>query len=247
MNLFLVLGSKLTWFSGDRNWLGLCVGVEDDLVFVFGSILTSFMWGIELGLTSVLGSEVTWFCVGDINRLCFGVITEIDMFSVRVQNWPCVCALVESYLFLVCAWKLTCFLWWSIWTWSHCGAPNLTWFQCRSEINLVVVGVVEIDLLLVCWPNKNCFYDKHENRLSFCMGDRNWFDFSVGDQIWLDFGVGVKLVRLLCGRSTLTSFLNASRKSLVFSVSMQIDLYFVWVVQIDLNSVWWIELDFVPV
>ena len=39
--------------------------------------------------------------------------------------------------------------------------------------------------------------------------------------------------------------LNAGRKSLVFSVSMRIDLHFVWVVQIDLISVFGIELDLI--
>ena len=43
----------------------------------------------------------------------------------------------------------------------------------------------------------------------------------------------MKLIWLLCGWSKLTWFLNAGRKSLVFSVSMQIDLHFVWVLQID--------------
>ena len=50
------------------------------------------------------------------------------------------------------------------------------------------------------------------------------------------------------GGSKFTWFLNAGRKSLaLFSVSMQIDLQFVWVVQIDLISVWVIELDLIPV
>ena len=36
-------------------------------------------------------------------------------------------------------------------------------------------------------------------------------------------------------------------KSLVFSLSIQNGLHFVWLVQIDLISVWDIELDLVPV
>ena len=39
------------------------------------------------------------------------------------------------------------------------------------------------------------------------------------------------------------SFLDAGRRSLGFSVSIEIDLAFVWVVDIDLISVWEIELD----
>ena len=41
--------------------------------------------------------------------------------------------------------------------------------------------------------------------------------------------------------------LKSGRKSLVVSVSMQIDMNFVWVVQIDLISVWGIELDLILV
>ena len=50
-DLILIFWSKLTWFLyGYRNW---CVGVENDLVLVFGSKLTWFMWAIELDLISV--------------------------------------------------------------------------------------------------------------------------------------------------------------------------------------------------
>ena len=36
-------------------------------------------------------------------------------------------------------------------------------------------------------------------------------------------------------------------KSLGFSESIEIDLFFVWVVEIDLNSVWGMELDLISV
>ena len=45
----------------------------------------------------------------------------------------------------------------------------------------------------------------------------------------------------------MTWFLSAERKSLVFSVSMQIDVHVVWVFQTDVISVWGIEVDFIPV
>ena len=59
----------MTWF---------CVRVENDLVwsldrntldFRVGGLakLIVFRVGIEIDLTSVLGSKLTWFCVGDIN------------------------------------------------------------------------------------------------------------------------------------------------------------------------------------
>ena len=80
----------------------------------------------------------------------------------------------------------------------------------------------------------------------FVVGGPNLLDFSVGNRIRLDFSVGVKLI-WMCRWSKLTWCLNAGRKSPVFSVSMQIDLHFVWVVHIDLISVWGIELDLIPV
>ena len=49
------------------------------------------------------------------------------------------------------------------------------------------------------------------------------------------------------GGSTLTLFLCAGRKLLVYSVSMEIDLVLVIVVEIDLVSVWGIELDLISV
>ena len=42
-------------------------------------------------------------------------------------------------------------------------------------------------------------------------------------------------------------FLDAGRKSLGFSVSIEVDLVFVWVVDIDLISVGGIELDVISV
>ena len=47
--------------------------------------------------------------------------------------------------------------------------------------------------------------------------------------------------------SKLTRFWDAGRKSLGFSVSIEIDLVFVWVVDVDLVSVWGIELDLISV
>ena len=53
------------------------------------------------------------------------------------------------------------------------------------------------------------------------------------------FKCGDRLPRFLCGWwwSKLTQFLDAGRKLLGFSVSIEIDLDFVWVVDIDLISV----------
>ena len=52
---------------------------------------------------------------------------------------------------------------------------------------------------------------------------------------------------VLCGWwwSNFTRFWDAGRKSLGFSVSIEIDLVFVGLVDIDLISVWGIELDII--
>ena len=93
---------------------------------------------------------------------------------------------------------------------------NSNWFQCRDEIDLVVMWVIEIDLLLVCWPKIACFEYEHENWRGFRVGGPNWLDFSAADRRRLDFSVGIKLIWLLCWWSKLTLFLNAGRKSLFF-------------------------------
>ena len=45
----------------------------------------------------------------------------------------------------------------------------------------------------------------------------------------------------------MTRFLDAGRKSLRFSVSIEINLVLVWVVDVDLISAWEIELDLISV
>ena len=48
-------------------------------------------------------------------------------------------------------------------TWSQCGGSKLTCFQCRDEIGLVVLWVVEIHLLLEWWRKITCFQDEYGN------------------------------------------------------------------------------------
>ena len=170
---------------------------------------------------------------------------KLKWFLDRGQNWPCLLLRVENVLFLVWAWKLTSFLWWEL-IWCQRGESKLSWFQFRDEITFVV-WVVEISLLLVCCPKITCFSDEHEPWLGFCVGGPKWHNFSVGDRVWLHLSVGMELIWLLRGWWKLTWLLNAGRKSLVSSISVQIDLHLVWVVRIDLISVWGIEVDFVPV
>ena len=65
--------SGFTWFQfRDRNWLGFCVAVGNDLVLVSGSKLFvsghqnwfDFRLGIEIALISVLRSKWTWILGG---------------------------------------------------------------------------------------------------------------------------------------------------------------------------------------
>ena len=78
--------------------------------------------------------------------------------------------------------------------------------------------------------------------------------FQCGYRIWLDFRVGMYLIWLLRGWSKLTCFLEAGRKSLVFSVSVlialipvwAIELYLIWVQdEMDLVVVWVVENDII--
>ena len=72
--------------------------------------------------------------------------------------------------------------------------------------------------------------------------------FCDGGRVWPDVSVEMKLIWLSCGWSELMCFFKAGQKSPVFSsVSMRIDLHFVWVVKIDFISVCGIELDLIPV
>ena len=116
---------KLVFVSGSvPNWLVGRVGIE---IVCCGRNELGFVWGIEIALVLVSKPKLTCFLCG-------------------CQNWPCLCVRVENYVFLVWAWKLTCFWWWSKWTWPQCGGSNLTWFKCRDENDLVIGWVVEINL-----------------------------------------------------------------------------------------------------
>ena len=55
---FLCRGSKLLWFQlREGNWLGFCVGVENDLGCVWIEIHLVLCRAIEIDLISVLGSK----------------------------------------------------------------------------------------------------------------------------------------------------------------------------------------------
>ena len=102
---------------------------------------------------------------------------------------------------------------------------------------------VEVDLIVVLGPTINWYPCMHRNWLGFSARIamtaflvRAENDFFCNFEIdWPGF----------CVWSKLTWFLHAGRKALGFSVSIEVDLVFVWVVEIGLISIWGIELDLI--
>ena len=89
-----------------------------------------------------------------------------------------------------------------------------------------------IDLVLVLGSTVKCFRCG-ELKLTICGPKLTCFKCDDG------------LAWFMCGRwwSKLTRFLDAGRKSLGFSVSIEVHMVFVWVEGVDLISVWGIEHD----
>ena len=94
---------------------------------------------------------------------------------------------------------------------------------------------IEICLVLVWVSKLTCF----------CEGQFD-FAFVCGPKATC-FKCHDRLTSFLCGWSKFTPFWDAGRKSLGFisSVSIEIDLVFVWVVDNDLISVWGVEIDLI--
>ena len=73
----------MTWVQcRDRNFLGVCVTVEDDLILVWGSINSVFMWAVEIDFVFVCVSNMTWFQRGHRNQLGFVWVVEKTDFRV---------------------------------------------------------------------------------------------------------------------------------------------------------------------
>ena len=92
---------------------------------------------------------------------------------------------------------------------------------------MVFTCEIEIDLVIASGSNLTCFLCGGQNRLRFCV--------KAKDYLVLIYG------------SKLPWFRYASRKSLGFSVSIELDVVFVWVVEIELSSLWGTELDLISV
>ena len=138
---------------------GFSVGIEVDFVVWVVEINVISVWAIGVDLVAVQWSELTCFGVGGTHRLSFSVRTEIDLFFVRGSKQTLfLCACRKLFVFSVSMEVDLVFVTMVVeLTWSRCGGSNSNWFQCRDEIDLVVVWVVEIDLWLVCWSRITSF------------------------------------------------------------------------------------------
>ena len=84
-----------------------------------------------------------------------------------------------------------------------------------------------------------------QNDMLFVRGSKlTWFCVQAENDLFLAWG------SIHCGFVLViidSIFLFQGRKSLDISVSMAIDLVFVWVVEIDIISMWGMELDLISV
>ena len=130
----------------------------------------------------------------------------------------------------------------SVLVWRHRSRLDLKWgsiwldFTSGVAINTIFVRGFEFDLGLV-WESKvTCF---------LC-GGRKFIACGTKSTRFVCTG---HLICFLCGWWWwgLSWFLDAGRKSLGFSVSIGMDLVFVWVADVDLISACGIELDLISV
>ena len=188
---------------------------------------TDFVFSVEIGIYLV-------FC-GGRKWLDFSVWIETN--SVFLKS-------IKIDLILEWGSKLTWFQWWDQKLLGFCvGDRNWLGVSLGFEIDFLVRGV-EIDFVMfgpiIVWCHVWIDIDlvlARESRLTcfFCAG-RKWLVFMWR---WIAFFcVWVIEIDL---------FLYARRKSLDFSVSIELDFVFVWVAKVDLISIWGIELDLISV
>ena len=163
-----------------------------------------FRLEIEIDLTSVLRSKLTWFCVEDRNWLGFSVRTEIGVIFVRGSKL--ILSLCEGRKILVL---------------SVCTDIDLVFVM--AEIDLISFWGIELDLISV--RGLNWFG---------CVGGRNWFVTCMLAENHLFSRWAWKLTWFLCGWSTLTWCQCGGSNLTWFQCRHQIDLVVVRVVEIDL-------------
>ena len=158
---------------------------------------------------------------------CVGCQNWLD-FSAGDRHWLGFWVAVENELFLGSR---------SIWVFVS-GHRNRLDIRVGIEFDLISVIGSKLTRFLCAW-RKLLFMDRNylvfhgeSNIICFLRAGRKWPIFSVGID-WLSFCAG--------GRNWVV--LDAGRKSLGSSLSMQITLVFVWVFEIDLIWVWGIELE----
>ena len=180
VDFILWSGSKLAWLQcRDRNWHGLCVGVEKDLVLACGSKFPCVLWG---------GNEIDLILERGSNRLYFSSGVELN----SIFLWG-----TEIELVLVLGSKVTCF----------CpGDRNWPWVGRDQLVSSVMIdwlgfrmGVCHRYLLGFCGRAQiACFLRENRNWPGLFLGGRYWLDFSAGDRTWLDFGFGIGIDFGLC-------------------------------------------------
>ena len=191
--------------------LVLCRGIEIDFISE---------WGIELDLIWVLGRKLLDLCVGGQLPICFRVSGRNWLnFNVCDRTWlnfsvgigiARFCVRAENLSVLVRASILTFGPMWvveidliSVWV------SNLTWFQCRNGIELVVVWMVEIELISVYGSELIWFLCRGWKILGFSVWiELTWFLCrGIGADLllewgsnWLDVIGGVEINQIfLCG------------------------------------------------
>ena len=175
------------------------------------------MWGIELDLISVYGSELTWFyCVGQ-KIIGFSVGIEIKFFLVsRHQNWLDFIVEIEIHLTSVQGSELTRFL---------RGGRKVLGFSV----------LIEIDLFFVCTEASKLTWFSSGDRLDLIsVVVASKVDCCVRDRIWLAFSVGIEIDLVFVRRIEID---HVPAEINLFYVWWPIYLVFVWVMVVGINSV----------
>ena len=173
---------------------------------------------IEIGLTSVKGSELTWFLRGGRKILGFSVWIEINLVFVwRHRNW------LDVRMGIELAWFQWCRRTWldfcvrdRIWHGFSVGIESDLFF-CAGDPNWLCAGLNYLVLSVMV------------DLFGFCAGDgRNWLGFWMRAANRLVLAWESRLTCFFSGWSMLTWFLCGDRTWLDVSLGIGIDLFCVW-------------------
>ena len=241
-HLLLVWAYKLT-----SNWLAFCVGVSNWLDFSVGyqtwldSSVRLNPFGCCVGYRRLLHFSVVgrrWFC--------FYEAVENDLFSASASKLTgFLCRRIVIQLILEWRSKLIWFRWWGR-NWLGFYVRDRSWLGFRVEIELDCFFVRGSKSIRFCVRAENCLILIYGSTLNcfLAWSKLTWFCVRAENDLFLVRGsIDLVLVRVV--EIDLVFF--AGRKSLGFSLSIELDFVLVWVVDIDLISLWGIELDLISV